>query len=82
MHWPYRPYPSGYDAPGIGFFAAMFAIVLGFVVFVLFVVNASGRLPEFSEQEAQEESETPPNADNAQVPPGTLQSVAGDGSPR
>jgi hypothetical protein len=52
MHWPYPPlYPPGYEPPGIGFFAAMFAVVLVFVV-VLIVLSASGRLPEESEEKS------------------------------
>jgi hypothetical protein len=58
--------------------AAMFAIVLLWIAVVLIVVTASGRLPKGSEKE----SDRLPDAENAQVPPGTPQSVAGDGNPR
>jgi hypothetical protein len=46
----------------------MFAIVLVFVVVVLFVVNASGGVQQGSEEEAEGKADTSPNAENAQVP--------------
>jgi hypothetical protein len=51
MHWRSLPFPPGYEPPGGGSLAAMLAIVLAFVVYVLWVASVSARLARESERE-------------------------------
>jgi cbb3-type cytochrome oxidase subunit 3 len=51
MHWRSLPFPPGYEPPGISFLAAMLAIVLVFVAYVLWVASVSARLARESERE-------------------------------
>jgi hypothetical protein len=51
MHWRSLPFPPGYEPPGGGSLAAMLAIVLAFVVYVLWVASVSARLAREAERE-------------------------------
>jgi uncharacterized membrane protein len=54
MHLLAPYYPSGYQLPGIGFFFAILAVVMAFVIVVLLTVRTSPQLQQNAEEESGE----------------------------